>query len=101
MYTGSFPDSEDKHPDRAVIADREAAIRGLLEEVIVILHVPHPAHHDDDDLYVHACELRIDTVIIAFRHLAAGTIDNTAVQETARVLHGVAGDLPVSYPVAS
>ena len=84
-----------------MITDREAAIRGLIEEIIIVLRVPHPAHHDDDDLYLHTCECRMDTVIIALKHLRGGTVDNVAVQETARALHVVAGDLPVSYPVAS
>ena len=81
--------------------DREAAIRGLIDQIIGALAVPHPASHSDDDQYLHACELRIDTVVIVLRVLRCGTVDNTAVQETARVLRGVAGDLPVSYPVAS
>ena len=81
--------------------DREAALRGLLEAIRDILNVPHPAHHADDDMYLHACETRIGTVEIQVRFLIGGTLDNTAVQEAGRVLRGVAGDLPVSYPVAS
>ena len=84
-----------------MIADREAAIRGLIDEVISALAVPHPASSEDDGLYLCACERHIDTVVIILRGLRCGTIDNTAVQEAGRVLRGVAGDLPVSYPVAS
>ena len=81
--------------------DREAAIRGLLDEVIGALAVPQPASHGDDDQYLCACERHIDTVVIILKVLRCGTIDNTAVQEAGRVLRGVAGDLPISYPVAS
>ena len=84
-----------------MIADREAALRGLLEAIRDILTVPHPASSEDDDLYLCACERRIDTVEIQVRFLIGGSLDNVAVQEAGRVLRGVAGDLPVSYPVAS
>lgn len=83
------------------MADREAALRDLLQTVRDALDVPAPAHEADQPQAWHARDLRAQIVRVALKDLITGTLDNTAVQSTGRMLRELlATNLEIPYEVA-